>query len=41
MEVEGGQAYTGFAEGYLTPDDEPDCDSFDLVVAQDATTESN
>lgn len=37
VEVAGGQAYTAFAEGYLTPDDEPDCDAFDLVVAQDAT----
>ncbi|WP_435157628.1 DUF4397 domain-containing protein [Haladaptatus sp. DFWS20] len=37
VEVEGGNAYTSFAEGYLTPDDEPDCDSFDLVVTEDAT----
>ncbi len=37
VEVEGGTAYTGFAEGYLTPDDEPADETLDLVVAQDAT----
>ncbi len=37
VEVNGGMAYTGFAAGYLTPDDEPTGEAFDLVVAQDAT----
>jgi hypothetical protein len=37
VKVEGGTAYTGFAEGYLTPDDEPADEPFDLVIAQDAT----
>ncbi|MFH5796953.1 DUF4397 domain-containing protein [Haladaptatus sp. CMAA 1911] len=37
VEVECGNAYTGFAEGYLTPDDEPADEMFDLVIAQDAT----
>ena len=36
--VEGGMAYTAFATGYLTPDDEPSSCPFDLVVASDATT---
>ncbi len=30
--VEGGTAYTAFAQGYLTPDDEPASASFDLGV---------
>ncbi|MFC6725106.1 DUF4397 domain-containing protein, partial [Halobium palmae] len=34
--VEGGSAYSAFAVGYLTPDDEPTDAGFDLVVAQDA-----
>ncbi len=38
--VEGGQAYTAFAAGYLTPDDEPADTAFDLVVAQDTAGES-
>ncbi|QCC49101.1 DUF4397 domain-containing protein (plasmid) [Halobellus limi] len=31
----GGQVYTAFAAGYLSPDDEPADTPFDLVVAQD------
>jgi hypothetical protein len=30
--AEGGTAYTAFAQGYLTPDDEPTSASFDLGV---------
>jgi hypothetical protein len=30
--VEGGMAYTAFAQGYLTPDDEPTSAGFDLGV---------
>lgn len=37
VDVSCGEAYTGFAEGYLTPDDEPKDEPFDLVVSQDAT----
>jgi len=33
--LEGGQGYTAFAAGYLTPDDEPTDTPFDLIVAQD------
>ncbi|QKY21962.1 DUF4397 domain-containing protein (plasmid) [Halolamina sp. CBA1230] len=33
--VEGGEVYTAFAAGYLTPDDEPAETAFDLVVVQD------
>ncbi|SFL10318.1 protein of unknown function [Halogranum rubrum] len=35
--VEGGMAYTAFATGYLTPDDDPSSCPFDLVVASDMT----
>jgi hypothetical protein len=31
----GGQVYTAFAAGYLTPDDEPADTAFDLLVSQD------
>ena len=31
----GGQVYTAFAAGYLSPDDEPADTPFDLIVAQD------
>ncbi|WP_229120612.1 DUF4397 domain-containing protein [Halapricum desulfuricans] len=33
----GGTVYTAFAAGYLTPDDEPADEAFDLLVAQDST----
>jgi hypothetical protein len=33
--VEGGRAYTAFAQGYLSPDDEPASASFDLGVVAD------
>lgn len=35
VSVAGGQVYTAFAAGYLTPDDEPADTAFDLVVVQD------
>ena len=35
VSLAGGQAYTAFAAGYLTPDDEPVGTGFDLLVAQD------
>ncbi|WP_435065102.1 DUF4397 domain-containing protein [Halobaculum sp. EA56] len=35
VSLEGGQVYTAFAAGYLTPDDEPADTPFDLIVAQD------
>ena len=35
VSLAGGQGYTAFAAGYLTPDDEPADAAFDLVVAQD------
>jgi len=35
VSLNGGQVYTAFAAGYLTPDDEPQDVSFDLLVAQD------
>jgi len=37
VSLEGGQGYTAFAAGYLTPDDEPADTPFDLVVAADTT----
>jgi hypothetical protein len=33
--VEGGRAYTAFAQGYLSPDDEPADAGFDLAVVAD------
>jgi hypothetical protein len=33
--VEGGTAYTAFAQGYLSPDDEPTDAGFDLAVVAD------
>jgi hypothetical protein len=36
VSLAGGTAYTAFAAGYLTPDDEPAEAAFDLLVAQDA-----
>jgi hypothetical protein len=38
--VEGGMAYTAFATGYLTPDDDPSSCPFKLTVAADATTKA-
>jgi hypothetical protein len=35
VSLAGGQVYTAFAAGYLSPDDEPADTAFDLVVAQD------
>lgn len=35
VSVEGGQVYSAFAAGYLTPDDEPADTPFDLIVTQD------
>ena len=39
VSVEGGEVYTAFAAGYLTPDDEPAETAFDLVVVQDTQSE--
>jgi hypothetical protein len=35
LSLAGGQVYTAFAAGYLTPDDDPADTPFDLLVAQD------
>jgi hypothetical protein len=35
VSLNGGQVYTAFAAGYLTPDDEPQDVPFDLLVTQD------
>ncbi len=35
VSLEGGQVYTAFAAGYLSPEDEPVDTAFDLLVAQD------
>jgi hypothetical protein len=35
VSLAGGEVYTAFAAGYLSPDDEPADTPFDLVVAQD------
>ncbi|MBV0925596.1 DUF4397 domain-containing protein [Halomicroarcula limicola] len=40
VSLAGGQVYTAFAAGYLSPDDEPADTPFDLVVAQDTAGES-
>jgi hypothetical protein len=37
VSLNGGTVYTAFAQGYLTPDDEPVDESFDLNVVQDAS----
>lgn len=37
VSLNGGAVYTAFASGYLSPDDEPADEDFDLVVAQDAS----
>jgi len=39
LTVEADTAYTGFAVGYLDPDDAPADEPFDLVVVQDAPDE--
>jgi len=36
VSLNGGTVYTAFASGYLSPDDEPTDESFELTVAQDA-----
>ncbi len=36
LDLAGGQVYTAFAAGYLSPDDEPADTPFDLYIAQDA-----
>jgi hypothetical protein len=38
VSLNGGTVYTAFAAGYLTPDDEPADAEFDLVVAQDSSS---
>ena len=40
VSVEAGGVYTGFAAGYLSPDDDPGDAAFDLIVAQDATADN-
>ncbi|MFD1632367.1 DUF4397 domain-containing protein [Haloplanus ruber] len=35
VQVDGGEVYTGFAAGYLSPDDAPADTPFDLLVARD------
>jgi hypothetical protein len=35
VSLDGGEVYTAFAAGYLSPDDEPVDTSFDLLVTQD------
>ncbi|MEF8851819.1 MAG: DUF4397 domain-containing protein [Haloarculaceae archaeon] len=37
VSLNGNTVYTAFAVGYLTPDDEPADEAFDLQVAQDAS----
>ncbi|WP_324663970.1 DUF4397 domain-containing protein [Haloarcula sediminis] len=37
VSLNGGTAYTAFAAGYLTPDDDPSDTGFDLFVAQDSS----
>jgi len=36
LELAGGTVYTAFAGGYLTPDDEPTDEAFDLTLAVDS-----
>jgi len=36
VSLNGGTVYTAFASGYLTPDDEPVDEAFELTVVQDA-----
>ncbi|MDY6818604.1 MAG: hypothetical protein SVG88_08085 [Halobacteriales archaeon] len=40
LELSGGQVYTAFATGYLSPDDEPADVAFDLMVVQDTESMS-
>ncbi|WP_246982633.1 DUF4397 domain-containing protein [Halorientalis marina] len=37
VSLNGGTVYTAFAAGYLSPDDEPTDEAFDLLVEQDAS----
>ena len=37
VSLDGGTVYTTFAQGHLTPDDEPADEPFDLQVVQDAS----
>ncbi|WP_436932424.1 DUF4397 domain-containing protein [Halosimplex halobium] len=37
VSLNGGTVYTAFAQGYLTPEDEPADENFDLNVVQDAS----
>jgi len=37
VSLNGGTVYTAFAAGYLSPDDEPADEAFDLLVEQDAS----
>ncbi|WP_254663228.1 DUF4397 domain-containing protein [Haladaptatus sp. W1] len=41
VSLEPGNCYTAFAAGYLTPEDEPANEPFDLVVAMDGTEQSH
>jgi hypothetical protein len=41
VSLNGGQVYTAFAAGYLSPDDEPQDVAFDLFVTQDTSEMSN
>ncbi len=38
VSLNGGTVYTAFASGYLSPDDEPADEGFELTVVQDAST---
>jgi hypothetical protein len=40
VSLEGGQVYTAFAAGYLSPDDEPADVPFDLYLVQDTSSMS-
>ncbi len=37
LSLDGDTVYTAFASGYLSPDDDPTDDAFELTVAQDAS----
>jgi hypothetical protein len=37
VSLDGGTVYTAFASGYLSPDDEPTDEAFELTVVQDAS----
>jgi hypothetical protein len=40
VSLSGGEVYTAFAAGYLTPDDDPADTPFDLLVTQDTGNSS-